>query len=374
MARRLVACSFVLAVMGCTIPAAFAQDNLLDDLYGRGVHAYFSHEYQDAYSLLSDAIKSGSRDPRAYYFRGLTFARLGRPEEAKADIKMGSELEASGDTPVKVGRALERVQGPERLLIESSRKSARLAIRNAAEERAKVRYGERVRAEAAVLRDPTKPAVGPAPVPTAPTKDDPFNEGGKPAELPATPDDAKPAAEPPPAAEEKPAETKPPADDPFGEAKPAEEKPAAAPGGAPAAATEAGKGTVLSSLFRAVGKAIPSNAPAPAAAPKPAVQPAGLEVEPAIETTVEEKPATEDPFGAEAPKPVDPKAPEAAPAEPKPADPKPAAEDPFAEPAAKPAEPKPPAAEDPFQDDAPADAPAKPAEPKAPPADDPFGS
>ena len=153
MARRLVACSFVLAVMGCTIPAAFAQDNLLDDLYGRGVHAYFSHEYQDAHTLLSEAIKSGSRDPRAYYFRGLTFARLGRPEEAKADIKMGSELEASGDTPVKVGRALERVQGPERLMIESSRKSARLAIRNAAEERAKIRYGERVRAEAAARGD-----------------------------------------------------------------------------------------------------------------------------------------------------------------------------------------------------------------------------
>ena len=62
--------------------AAWAQDALLEDLYGRGVHAFFAQRIPDAFNALNAAIASGSRDPRAYYFRGLTLNRLGRPDEA----------------------------------------------------------------------------------------------------------------------------------------------------------------------------------------------------------------------------------------------------------------------------------------------------
>src|SRR5436305_15349021 len=48
MARRFVADCFALAALGLFAPALQAQDNLLDDLYGRGVHAYFSHRYPEA--------------------------------------------------------------------------------------------------------------------------------------------------------------------------------------------------------------------------------------------------------------------------------------------------------------------------------------
>src|SRR5258706_15852426 len=71
MARRFVAHCFALAALGLFAPALQAQDHLLDDLYGRGVHAYFSHRYPEANDLLSQAITSGSKDARAYYFRAL---------------------------------------------------------------------------------------------------------------------------------------------------------------------------------------------------------------------------------------------------------------------------------------------------------------
>ncbi|HND54191.1 MAG TPA: tetratricopeptide repeat protein, partial [Pirellulaceae bacterium] len=71
--------------------AAPAQNAVLSDLYGRGVHAFFSQKYDRAHELLTAAIDNGSRDPRCYYFRGLSYSRLGRPDEAQADFTKGAE-------------------------------------------------------------------------------------------------------------------------------------------------------------------------------------------------------------------------------------------------------------------------------------------
>lgn len=396
MGRSLFTHCFALAALGVCIPALHAQDNLLDDLYGRGVHAYFSRNYEDAYKHLSDAATSGSQDPRVFYFRALTDLRLNKADEATADLKKATELEYNGDAPFQVSKALERVQGNERLMIEDVRAKARLAIRNAAEERAKIRYQDRIKAEAKVLRNPPAAGAEPAPpavaaeevppsepaaekpaAPAKPATDDPFGEApageapAKPAvpaeESPAPP--AKPAAEDPfgeapakpaaPAAEkpEEPAEEKPAApakpavEDPFGDtpakpAAPAAETPAEeAPGGEvkPASATEpaaaSGKGSVLGSFFRAVTKAVPGEAKA--GAPQP----------PAAEEAPIPKgdPNAPDPFGdAPAAKPAPPAAAPAA----KPAASDPFADDPPAAPAgkapAKPAETK-PAEVDPFK-------------------------
>jgi hypothetical protein len=396
MARRFVAHCLSLVALGVCVPALPAQDHLLDELYGRGVHAYFSRNYSDAYKHLSDAVTSGSKDPRVYYFRSLADNRLNRPADAAADLKMATELEFSGDEPVQVSKALERIQGMERLTIEDARSKARLAIRNVSEERAKIRYENRTKAEAAVLR---RPAAGtgarpPAEAPAAPgapgvDKTDPFGAGtpaeevpakpatpaaeAPPAEKPAVPakpavEDpfgdapAKPAAEKPavPAAEEKPVDpaaekpavpAKPAVDDPFGDApakpavpaeKPAaEEKPAAAPGEVkPASATEpaaaAGKGSVLGSFMRAFSKAVPGEAKVAGSAPVAA--PPAKEPEPPMVD-----PNTPDPFG-DAPAVKKPAVPRGTPEKP--------SSDPFADdpPAKTPAKPAPKAAdEDPFK-------------------------
>ena len=348
MARRFLAHCFALAALGVSIPALHAQDNLLDDLYGRGVHAYFSRNYLDAHHLLSDAIVSGSKDPRVYYFRALALNRLGRPDEATTDLVTGASLEFSGDEPVKVGRALERIQGAERLMIEDQRSKARLSIRNAAEERAKVRYEERIKAEEKVLRNPpaaSPPAEAPAALPAAPPGAKPAVE--VPGAVPAKPAADDPFGEAPPAKPaEPPAEVKPvvpakpAAEDPFGEAPakpaappaeapPGEVKAAAAVGAAPATP---GSGTTLGSFMRAITKAVPGQATGAAA--RPAVEEAPIP---------KGDPNAPDPFG-DAP-PAKPAAPPAA---------------------TPPAGAKPPV-EDPFKDDAP----AKPAA-KGAAADDPF--
>jgi hypothetical protein len=285
MARSFLAHCFALAAIGVCTPALLAQDHLLDDLYGRGVHAYFSRNFQDAHKLLSEAVTSGSKDPRVYYFRALADMRLGRPDDAAADLKLATEFEFNGDEPVQVSKALERVQGAERLNIEEARRKARLSIRNASEERAKIRYENRVKAEAAVLRKVPASAAPPAAAPAAPP--------AKPAaEKPVTPAEAKPAAPAKPAVE-----------DPFGDApaKPAAAKPAAPAAEKPAApATEKpaapAKPAVEDPFGDAPAKPAPGAAEKPAAPAKPAVEDpfADTPAKPAAEKPAEpagEKPA-----------------------------------------------------------------------------------
>lgn len=308
MARRIWIVCLSLALAAASLPAG-AQEGLLEDLYGRGVHAYFERRYEEAHGLLTKAITSGLKDPRAHYFRGLTYIRLGRPEEAAAEFTTGAELEAIAAEPVNVGKAIERVQGAERLAIEKERRAARVRLFDKAEAAAKARYEEREEAEKRVLY-PRGRRPAPSAAPAGAEESDPFRGGAaKPEPLPAAPTDAKPTTPPPPPA---PGDTKP------AEPKPAEPKPAepAADDAKPAAAAEPPRGSVFGALFRAVKNSVPGDT-APAVAP--AVNP-----------------NAPDPFGT-------------APATPPGAKPAPKAQasDPFADPAAKPAAAK-PAANDPF--------------------------
>ena len=72
--------------------SAVAQDAALDQIYGRGVSAYYSRDYTRAYNLLSSAVGSGSTDPRVYYFRGLSEMFLGRQPDAQLDFRRGREI------------------------------------------------------------------------------------------------------------------------------------------------------------------------------------------------------------------------------------------------------------------------------------------
>lgn len=184
-----------LVVLGLVLlsgEGSWAQDSVLNEMYGNGVHAYFSGQYADSYEYLSSAISAGSEDPRCYYFRGLSCLRLGRAPDAKIDFEKGAELETvDTDRFYDVSKSLERCQGRARAMLEKYRGAARVQAYQNLERQRFERY-ERIR------RNEPNVILRPVPSGNAGTTDTP----------PA--DDAEPDAIP----DENPADTdEPPADD-----------------------------------------------------------------------------------------------------------------------------------------------------------------
>jgi hypothetical protein len=202
----LVAAGF--AILGSQ--SAQADEPVIKQLYGGGVHAYFTRDYKEAYDLLSSAVDTNTQDPRVYYFRGLAQLQLGRPDEAKVDFAKGADLEATAtDDLFGVDKALERVQGKARLSIETER----VAARNRAVKRRltedEERYNRIRSNEPNILEGLTPPAKAPATKKAEPTKVEPIeptegepkkadeppkaNPTGEPAKVP---DGAEPPADP----------------------------------------------------------------------------------------------------------------------------------------------------------------------------------
>jgi hypothetical protein len=189
---------------------ASAQDVLVD-LYGKGVHQYFAGCYMPAIENFSSSIDNGSKDPRNYYFRGLARARMGMCDAATDDWENGARVEMEDANGLfAVGRALERIQGAERLQIEKYRREAKLQAQLERKMRASMPV-QTMQPDAAVLRNPNwnpnRPSAEVVPA--------------KPALVNATPAADEPAANPfgdepaaPTAKGTKPAE--PAADDIFG--------------------------------------------------------------------------------------------------------------------------------------------------------------
>ena len=224
--------NFSETVSGLTLAMAWlsagplsAQDEVLSQFYGTGVHNYWDRDYDAAMTELSASIDGGSRDPRVYYYRGLTHSKRGDSIAAQADMQRGAALESADvDQFYPVGKSLERVQGTDRKALERYRSLARAQARQRQVTRDAARYEQRRRAEADVLRAvplaPPPAALLPAPVAPAPAPAEP-PAAQPPATKPAEPSpfDEKPAATKPadkPPAAEPPA--KPESDDPFGDA------------------------------------------------------------------------------------------------------------------------------------------------------------
>jgi len=153
---------FALLIAATISPLAVGQSSVRDQLYGTGVHAYFSGRYFDADSYLTGALDTGSRDPRVYYFRGLTRKSLGMLDAAVDDFEMGAKLEATDSARFyHVSRALQRVQGSSRLEVERYRTQGRqLALQRRTQMR-RERYEEIRDAEPDVLMKPATFWQGP---------------------------------------------------------------------------------------------------------------------------------------------------------------------------------------------------------------------
>ncbi len=105
-----------------------ASDPAIRAIYGDGVHSYYAGSFQQSYNFLSRVVEFGTDDPSVYYFRGLSALRLGNEIKAADDFEKGADLEAERGNSRSVSRALERIQGPTRMLLEESRIKARLLI------------------------------------------------------------------------------------------------------------------------------------------------------------------------------------------------------------------------------------------------------
>jgi len=199
--------------------------------YGNGVHAFNEGDYQCSYDELSRVIEAGSNDPRAFYFRGLAALKLGRVDEADADFQQGANLEADGLGGRAVSRALERIQGCDRLKLEQFRSQARVSAVQRDREAIRQRYSDIYEAEPEVLRrrrpEPVEPVPAPTPKEPEPAAEAPAEEAAEepadePAEEPADEAAEEPADEAAEESADEPADTS----DPFGDAPATEEAPA----------------------------------------------------------------------------------------------------------------------------------------------------
>ena len=185
-----------LLVAGCFLAFCApltAQDAVLGQIYGNGVHAYFAEDYLRAHQLFTEAIDGHSQDPRCYYFRGLALLKLGRPQDADLDFQQGARLESSSDRAraYNVARSLERVQGSDRSRLEQCRMQARVTVLQKSENERRLRYQESAKEQRDFLMRESDAAPAKAVEPTS--------EGAKPAEVPGEvvkPGTAEPAAVP----------------------------------------------------------------------------------------------------------------------------------------------------------------------------------
>ncbi len=125
---QLVAHSFLCIGMATS---AFSQD-IYEQYYGSGVHAYFSGNYERASELFNELIDAGSQDPRVHYFRGLAQIQTQgcMIEIGLAGFEQAAQLEVSGKRSADVSKALSRIQGPTRIAIERVRAKARFAAKS----------------------------------------------------------------------------------------------------------------------------------------------------------------------------------------------------------------------------------------------------
>ncbi len=226
---------FAVSFLGLGLASSVSAQDILEQYYGNGVHAYFAGQNQRAEDHFNDVINAGSQDPRVHYFRGLTQIQSqgGMIEAGMANFEQAAQLEISGKTSGDVSKALSRIQGPTRIAIERIRAKARLAAKSQQFEAARNRPAQPGGPGIAL---PPSTSNGAGPVAPSSGANDPFGGGsglnsGEPSPMPAPGENAPAPASSSPFDNAPAPDTSMPApagNNPFGD------DPAPAAGGAPA--------------------------------------------------------------------------------------------------------------------------------------------
>ena len=114
-----------------------------DHIYGKGVHAFFDQNYEEAITILSQAEEMKSNDPRVYYFLGLAYLRQKKTEQADQCFEKAAQMEYSGRSirDYEISESLRRIQGIERLRIEKIRTAERINAQKREQQIREARYG-----------------------------------------------------------------------------------------------------------------------------------------------------------------------------------------------------------------------------------------
>ena len=115
--------------LGCLVTESSAEVDYLAEIYGDGVHAFYSCRQFEARKFFDQAISHGYKDPRCYYYRAILNMQEGREYEAEQDIKTGARYELEGRGTYDIGRALYRFQGYARVKFERMRRDAKTGTR-----------------------------------------------------------------------------------------------------------------------------------------------------------------------------------------------------------------------------------------------------
>ena len=167
--KRMVGLVIFVAAMFfvCTSVSAniFAKQQQAEVNYGKGVHAFFDGDYQQAIVVFRDIEELGVKDPRAYFFYALSHYRLEENDKAESLFKKAAEFEISERRfrDYNVSDAIKRIQGKERIMIEDYRQKARNDWNAAEKRRSEVKYGESKTQDKDILSTLSKPFVGTAP-------------------------------------------------------------------------------------------------------------------------------------------------------------------------------------------------------------------
>lgn len=124
--NSVLAVSLLVAFLAASSSAA-PPAGAYGDPYGQGVQAFFSGNSSAAEPFFAEAMGRNPKDPRPFYFHGLSLLRQSRTDEARSDFMIAASLEARSRNAYPVGKSLERVQGADRLLLEQYRWQARAA-------------------------------------------------------------------------------------------------------------------------------------------------------------------------------------------------------------------------------------------------------
>ena len=122
--RRMAACAaLTLSIYSADIAHA---EPTADNGLNQALAAWQQGDLQAAGAALDAAIDSGSTDARLWYFRGVIAEQSG--QDGSIDFQRAAANEIATSSTRIINQALEKVQGPVRLKIESAREAARANV------------------------------------------------------------------------------------------------------------------------------------------------------------------------------------------------------------------------------------------------------